>query len=59
MAKMLESDVRHLPLLDEKDHVVGMLSIKDCAKAVVQDYDKSIQMLEDLASGKGGTFVVD
>lgn len=59
MAKMLGRDIRHLPILDDDGHVVGMLSIKDCVKAALAEKEESIQILSNFAMGKGGTMVVD
>merc|ERR550539_1823171 len=35
--KMLSKDIRHLPLVDCDDHVIGMLSVKDLVKTLVQE----------------------
>jgi signal-transduction protein with cAMP-binding, CBS, and nucleotidyltransferase domain len=59
MQKMLDSDVRHLPILGESGAVQGLLSIKDCVKAVLNEKEEAIKTLSDFAAGRGGTFVVD
>jgi CBS-domain-containing membrane protein len=59
MNKMLESDVRHLPILGENGAVQGLLSIKDCVKAVLNEKEDAIKTLSSFAAGHGGTFVVD
>lgn len=59
MNKMIANDIRHLPILDNEGSVVGLLSIKDCAKAVLAEKEDTINTLSDFALGKGGTFVVD
>lgn len=59
MELMMEHDIRHLPMLNEEGSVVGMLSIKDCAKAVLAEKEECINTLSDFALGRGGTFVVD
>lgn len=59
MNKMIQNDIRHLPILNGQGSVVGLLSIKDCAKAVLAEKEAAINTLSDFALGKGGTFVVD
>lgn len=59
MAKMLTRDIRHLPILDDKGEIAGMLSIKDCVKAALAEKEKMINTLSNFALGKGGTMVVD
>jgi signal-transduction protein with cAMP-binding, CBS, and nucleotidyltransferase domain len=56
MAKMLLKDIRHLPLLDEKGGVVGIVSIKDLVKAELKEKQDAIKALSDFALGKGGHF---
>lgn len=56
MGKMLSKDIRHLPLLDDDGKVVGMLSIKDLVKTIVNEKEKTIKVLSDFALGKGGHF---
>mmetsp|Transcript_24209 Transcript_24209/g.41149 ORF Transcript_24209/g.41149 Transcript_24209/m.41149 type:complete len:195 (-) Transcript_24209:246-830(-) len=56
MSKMLTKDIRHLPLLDSSDKVVGMISIKDLVKTVVQEKEQTIKVLSDFALGKGGHY---
>lgn len=57
MQKLLSANIRHLPLLDNEGHVVGILSIKDLCRAVVEEQETTIKMLSDFASGKGGHFI--
>jgi len=54
MNKMLLRNVRHLLILDQdsKD-VVGLLSIKDLVKEVMDDKDKIIKTLGEFNIGKG------
>jgi CBS domain-containing protein len=59
MNKMLDGDFRHLPILGENGAVQGLLSIKDCVKAVLNEKEEAINMLSNFAAGHGGTFVVD
>lgn len=56
MTKMLSKDVRHLPLIGKDESVVGMISIKDLVKTVVQEKEKTIRVLSDFALGKGGHY---
>jgi len=59
MNKMLARDIRHLPILNDEGTCVGMLSIKDCAKAVLAEKEETISTLSNFAMGHGGHFVVD
>lgn len=56
MEKMMAKGIRHLPIVDDKGSVVGMISIKDLVKTVVSDKDQTIKVLSDFALGKGGHF---
>eukprot|EP00545_Synedropsis_sp_CCMP1620_P013031 CAMPEP_0119003696 /NCGR_PEP_ID=MMETSP1176-20130426/717_1 /TAXON_ID=265551 /ORGANISM="Synedropsis recta cf, Strain CCMP1620" /LENGTH=166 /DNA_ID=CAMNT_0006955319 /DNA_START=193 /DNA_END=693 /DNA_ORIENTATION=- len=62
MHLMLKKDFRHLPLVARKGDdnvVVGMISIKDCVKTVMDHQEETIQVLRNFAMGKSGTFVCD
>lgn len=59
MEKMLSKDIRHLPLVDDSDKVVGLISIKDLVKTVVKEKEETIKVLSDFALGKGGHFGSD
>ena len=59
MAKMLLKDIRHLPLLDDDGHVVGIVSIKDLVKAELKEKEDAIRTLSNFALGKGGHFGSD
>lgn len=50
MAVMTHKAVRHLPVLDNK-HVVGIVSIGDLVKSVIQDQQFFIDQLEHYISG--------
>ena len=53
MEKMLSKDIRHLPLVDESGKAIGLLSIKDLFKEVVQENNETISRLSQFALGKG------
>jgi len=56
MEKMLSKDIRHLPLVDVNGKVMGMLSVKDLVKTMVNEKEQTIKVLSDFALGKGGHF---
>lgn len=56
MTKMLNKDIRHLPVVGTDGGVVGMISIKDLVKTVVQEKEHTIRVLSDFALGKGGNY---
>mmetsp|Transcript_6945 Transcript_6945/g.10544 ORF Transcript_6945/g.10544 Transcript_6945/m.10544 type:complete len:182 (+) Transcript_6945:138-683(+) len=56
MAKMLTKDIRHLPLVGNDGNVVGMISIKDLVKTVVQEKEDTIKVLTNFALGRGGHY---
>ena len=56
MEKMLSSDIRHLPLVNETGDLEGLISIKDLVKTTVMEKDETIKVLSDFALGKGGHF---
>ena len=58
MNKMLGRDIRHLPLVEDGNKVVGIISIKDLTKSVLAEKDQCIQSLASFATGAGGHFVV-
>ena len=64
MNLMLKKDFRHLPLVakrggDDNHVVIGMISIKDCVKTVMDSKEETIQVLSNFALGKTGTFICD
>lgn len=56
MEKMMNHGIRHLPIVDDKKSVIGMVSIKDLVKTVVKEKEEAIKVLSDFALGKGGHF---
>jgi|UniRef100_A0A6C0I030 CBS domain-containing protein len=58
MNKMLFKDIRHLLVIDDnnKNDVIGMISIKDLIKEVMKDKNDIITRLTDFKIGKGGYF---
>jgi CBS domain-containing protein len=52
MAVMTERHVRHLPVLDE-DRLVGVISIGDVVRAVVQEQQSTISTLESFIMSGG------
>ena len=60
MTIMIKKDIRHLPIVSDADGtLVGMISIKDCVKLVIDQKEETIQILTNFAMGKSGNFVVD
>jgi CBS domain-containing protein len=51
MALMIDKHVRHLPVMEE-DRLVGIISIGDVVKAVIEDKKMIIQELEDYIIGR-------
>ena len=51
MAMMTEKRIRHLPVIDSQDRVVGIISIGDLVKFVVSEQDAMIRNLEKYIEG--------
>jgi predicted transcriptional regulator len=56
MEKMITKGIRHLPIVDDSKKVVGMISIKDLVKTVIQSKEETIKVLSNFALGKGGFY---
>jgi CBS domain-containing protein len=56
MEKKMSKGIRHLPIVNAGESVVGMISIKDLVKVVVEEKENTIKVLSDFALGKGGHF---
>ena len=52
MGAMTQNRVRHIPVVNEKDKVVGMISIGDIIKAMLKDKDYQIRHLKDYIESK-------
>lgn len=59
MEKMMAKGIRHLPIVDDKKNVIGMISIKDLVKVVIQNKEESIKVLSNFALGRGGFYSSD
>ena len=56
MEKMLQADIRHLPIVSTSGDLQRMISIKDLVKTVLKEKEHPIKVLSDFALGKGGHF---
>jgi CBS domain-containing protein len=52
MGAMTQNRVRHIPVVDEQDKVMGMVSIGDIIKAMLKDRDYQIRHLKDYIESK-------
>ncbi|ETI47996.1 hypothetical protein F441_07847 [Phytophthora nicotianae CJ01A1] len=59
MTKMLSSDIRHLPVVNDDGDLIGMLSIKDLVREINREHDADMDTLSNFAMGHGGHFVLD
>ena len=51
MAVMIQNNIRHLPIVEEKG-LVGMLSMRDVVRVLVKNLTAENQYLKDLLGGK-------
>jgi CBS domain-containing protein len=57
MNKMMYKDIRHLLVIDEKNNdFIGMISIKDLIKEIMNKNEDTISRLSDFKIGKGAFF---
>ncbi len=52
MALMTENRLRHLPVLDDEDNLVGLVSIGDLVKDIISEQQFIIEQLEHYVSGR-------
>ncbi len=52
MTLMTQEHIRHLPVVKE-DHLVGMISIGDVVKTILQEKDAMLGNMEELLTGRG------
>jgi CBS domain-containing protein len=51
MEVMTERRIRHLPVVDQSGAMVGMISIGDLVRAVIEEQQETIEQLEKFISG--------
>ena len=56
MALMTEKHIRHLPVLGDDDHVIGVISIGDVGKAIIALREFTIAHLEHYITGAEAMF---
>lgn len=52
MKLMTDNRVRHLPVIDENENLVGVISIGDVVNKIIQAQNNTIHQLEDYIVGK-------
>ncbi|HUU04385.1 MAG TPA: CBS domain-containing protein [Patescibacteria group bacterium] len=52
MGAMTQNHIRHIPVVNDQDKVVGMVSIGDIIKAMIKDKDYQIRHLKDYIESK-------
>lgn len=52
MAVMTENRVRHLPVLDDDDRLVGLISIGDLVKGIISEQQFIIEQLQHYITGE-------
>ncbi len=52
MGAMTQNRIRHIPVVNEQDKVMGMVSIGDIIKAMLKDKDYQIRHLKDYIESK-------
>ncbi len=56
MALMTEKHIRHLPVLGDEDHVIGVVSIGDLGRAIIAQQEFTIAHLEQYIIGVESSF---
>jgi len=57
MSKMMFKDIRHLLVIDDKnEEFIGMISIKDLIREIINKNNDTITRLSDFKMGKGAYF---
>lgn len=51
MQLMTEKRIRHLPVVDDDGHMIGVISIGDLVRAVIEEQDQTIEQLERFIAG--------
>ena len=51
MELMTERRIRHLPVVDEKGAMIGMISIGDLVRGVIEEQQETIEQLEKFIAG--------
>lgn len=54
MALMTRQRIRHLPVLDAQNQLIGLVSIGDLVKAIISEQQFTIDQLEHYISGQRG-----
>jgi len=52
MAVMIQNNIRHLPVMEEKTGLLGLLSMRDVVKVLVKNLKAENLYLKDLIGGK-------
>lgn len=53
LALMTDKHIRHLPVIDDNDHMIGIVSIGDLVKSVISQQEFIIQQLEEYIVSSG------
>lgn len=54
MALMTDKHIRHLPVLDDNEQLIGIISIGDVVKAIIAEQQVLIDHLQDYITGSHG-----
>ncbi len=53
MALMTDKHIRHLPVIDDEENLLGIISIGDIVKSVISEQQMIIDHLQDYITGAG------